>query len=349
MNEQILIVEDDQKNCELFSNILRLSGYKTDMAFDGEAALRKLDKNHYDLVISDIFMPKLNGLDLLKKIKEKLPKEKVIMITGSHDKKLKELSLKGGAITFLEKPFESSELLDAVNNVFEQQGFDGKVSEICLFDLVQFLTLAKKTKLLDIRFGDHHGQIYINNGEVVHAVTKTQYGEKAFYECLSWSTGSFKDYEYREPKRLTIQKPIDYLLMEAAKKLDEDSPPKQTSEPTENTPTQTNRLRPLLQKLIKTDGIIALAWLKTKGAFLMGEGPEIELLKAIPQFILSTEPHLKKFHDFPHIATFCLHSDDGRRILTIKLKNLCLAILIKSGYEAETIQDAIFRHLRIRR
>jgi len=70
MNKHILIVEDDEKKWELFSNILRLSGYKTDMAFDGTEALAKLDETSFDLVISDIYMPKLNGLELLKRIKE---------------------------------------------------------------------------------------------------------------------------------------------------------------------------------------------------------------------------------------------------------------------------------------
>jgi len=347
MKKKILIVDDDQSSCEVFSALLAASGYETDIAHDGEDALFKLEKNRYDLVISDIFMPKLNGIELLKKVKETLPGEKVIMVTGQGTQKLREESLKGGAVTFLEKPLRREVLLEAVRKCIDQEGFDGNVSEISLFDLIQFLTLARKTKILDIVYGEQHGQIYIHEGNIVHAVTKKQIGEKAFHECLSWKSGFFKDFEYQPPRRVTINKNVEHLLLDAAKIMDETTQ-KETStrEKIPKKETLSSRLHPFLTSFMGIDGISAVVWLDKTGQYIMGEGTDQELLKSIPKFILGTEERLKNFYRFPRMERFCLQSHDGRKIYTVRFKQILLSFLIESGFEPGPIQDNVFQILK---
>jgi two-component system alkaline phosphatase synthesis response regulator PhoP len=68
--KKILIAEDDEFLRQLYSDVLRGEGYTIDVAIDGEDALRKIQAGGWDLVLLDIIMPKLSGLDVMKKAKE---------------------------------------------------------------------------------------------------------------------------------------------------------------------------------------------------------------------------------------------------------------------------------------
>jgi len=70
---KILIVEDDQFLRELYSDVLKAEGYATDIAIDGEEGLKKIKEGGYDLVLLDIIMPKINGLEIMKRIKTNPP------------------------------------------------------------------------------------------------------------------------------------------------------------------------------------------------------------------------------------------------------------------------------------
>jgi CheY-like chemotaxis protein len=82
----ILYIEDDQIIRELIQGVLTKEGYKVDVAEDGEIALKKLEKSYYDLVLSNITMPKLSGIDVLRKIKTAgLKQGKIVMFSNRSD------------------------------------------------------------------------------------------------------------------------------------------------------------------------------------------------------------------------------------------------------------------------
>ena len=70
MDKKILIAEDDQFLRELYSDVLKGEGYKIETAVDGEEAFQKMSKGGWDLVLLDIIMPKMSGLDVMRKSKE---------------------------------------------------------------------------------------------------------------------------------------------------------------------------------------------------------------------------------------------------------------------------------------
>ncbi len=120
--EHILICEDDEAFLASLSFILEDEGYVITTASNGEAALEKiLDANMYfDMVITDIQMPGLNGLQLIRRIRDSGLALPVIVITGYGDKKtLKEL-IKIGCDDFLDKPFEPEDLQHIVGEVLEK-------------------------------------------------------------------------------------------------------------------------------------------------------------------------------------------------------------------------------------
>jgi len=107
----ILIIEDDQRIAELIQRGLEEQGFATTLAYDGLSGKKLALQNNYDLIITDIILPKINGLDLCKQIRENRPDTPVIMLTalGTTDDKVE--GFDAGADDYLVKPFEMRELL----------------------------------------------------------------------------------------------------------------------------------------------------------------------------------------------------------------------------------------------
>src|SRR3990170_5082573 len=104
-NENILVVDDDEDILELIERHLSNKGYEVVTAYDGEQALPLLEKVKFDLVITDLKMPKIDGMEVLRKVKEKDPNIEVVILTGhgTMDTVIEALR-DGGAFDYLQKP-----------------------------------------------------------------------------------------------------------------------------------------------------------------------------------------------------------------------------------------------------
>lgn len=107
---RVLVVDDEARIRELLVETLEAIGYQTDGASGGGEALDKLRAEKYDLVISDIIMPKMSGLELLNHIQKRHPSIPVVMITGNAYKEIADTAQKAGAAAFLPKPFRISHI-----------------------------------------------------------------------------------------------------------------------------------------------------------------------------------------------------------------------------------------------
>lgn len=107
---RILVVEDEQRVAELLKVGLEDSGYQVSVAFDGEMGLRLFRASGFDLVISDIILPKMNGFELTKEVRQQNPDIPVLMLTalGTTDDKLD--GFDAGADDYMVKPFDFREL-----------------------------------------------------------------------------------------------------------------------------------------------------------------------------------------------------------------------------------------------
>jgi len=123
---KVLVVDDDDKIRILLLDTLSALGYNTIGAKDGEEALTLLEEQKPDLVISDIKMPRLNGLSLLRNIKNKDPKIPVLMITGYNFTYTKDQALDGGADGFLAKPFRIGKIEELMQTVLGSKGVSGE-------------------------------------------------------------------------------------------------------------------------------------------------------------------------------------------------------------------------------
>jgi DNA-binding response OmpR family regulator len=119
---RILVVDDEERIRKLLQKCLAGEGYKIDTAPDGQAGLEKSLQRDYSLVITDVVMPRLGGLDFLKNIRVSRPGLPVVIITGFATTDITIQALKLGAVDFITKPFKLSEIFFTVKRVLDIQG-----------------------------------------------------------------------------------------------------------------------------------------------------------------------------------------------------------------------------------
>ena len=110
----VLIVDDDPGQRSLLDSFLRGQGFETVLADSGEHALEKLRTGHFDLMISDVRMPGLSGLETLRRVRPQFPALPVLLVTAYADIRDAVEAMRDGALNYLAKPIDLDELLDTV-------------------------------------------------------------------------------------------------------------------------------------------------------------------------------------------------------------------------------------------
>jgi DNA-binding response OmpR family regulator len=127
---KILIVEDDESMRRGLRDNLMLEGYEVDVQGDGEGGLSALRSGRYDLLILDVMLPVLSGIDLLRKAKEERIPARVIMLTARSEEVDKVVGLELGADDYVTKPFSLRELLARVKAVLRRPGDEGGAAKV---------------------------------------------------------------------------------------------------------------------------------------------------------------------------------------------------------------------------
>ncbi len=118
---RILIVDDEESMRDFLSIMLHREGYQVDTAIDGAQAVSHLRDHGYDLVISDIKMPRMTGLELLAHIKERTPETVVLMVTAFSSTDEAVEAMRQGAYDYITKPFKNEEIRLIVKNALERR------------------------------------------------------------------------------------------------------------------------------------------------------------------------------------------------------------------------------------
>src|SRR5919107_2496281 len=116
----ILIIDDEKAIRKTLSEILSYEGYKIEEASDGEEGLKKFREKAYDVVLCDIKMPKVDGIDFLQKAVEVNPDIPIIMISGHGNIETAVEAVKKGAYDFIQKPPDLNRLLITIRNAMER-------------------------------------------------------------------------------------------------------------------------------------------------------------------------------------------------------------------------------------
>jgi CheY-like chemotaxis protein len=245
----VLFVDDSLAFLETFSELcseLSNRTWEIHSAPSADSALSVLKENSIDLVVLDIGMPMLDGLQLLGIISRRYPGLKIAVMTGNATEAKRTDALANGAELFIEKPV-SPEGIKSVFNMLNdlvswahREGFTGTVRQVGLQEVIQMECIGRHSSILEIRNRQTRGQIYIEAGAITHAAVGTLTGEKAFNQLLALTGGEFQLKPFKSPPQRTVQIGWENLLMEAARRFDEETVMiKKPAAPTEPTKTPT--------------------------------------------------------------------------------------------------------------
>lgn len=122
---QILLMEDETNLAKGLQMVLEEEGYEVDVAITGESALEKLGRRTFDLLVADLRLPDMDGMEVVKQVKERLPDTQAIIITGYPTVASAVASARMGVYDYLRKPFSEDELKSAVDGALKTRKAPG--------------------------------------------------------------------------------------------------------------------------------------------------------------------------------------------------------------------------------
>jgi CheY-like chemotaxis protein len=226
--DKVLIVDDDLK----FQRILRArlqkhkDKFEIILANNGAEAIKVLQQNSISVVVTDIQMPKVDGLELLTHIKESYPKIPCFVMTAYGTAEIKE-KLSKSTLRIFNKPFRIDELADAVIQVLQQDAPGGTLKGISVSSFLQLIQMEEKTCFLEIiSNGDKKGYFYFKDGVLYDAAYGGLKGEAAAFRLLALNKASIRLKNLcddRIVKQINIS--LMNLIMESLRRKDESKEP----------------------------------------------------------------------------------------------------------------------------
>ncbi len=126
MPKEILVVDDDTAICEALERSLRIEGFSVNIAYDGLMAVRSIEETSPDLVILDLNMPEMNGIEVTKFLRERNQEVPICILSARDEVSDRVLGLEAGADDYLVKPFALEELLARVNALLRRKNREGR-------------------------------------------------------------------------------------------------------------------------------------------------------------------------------------------------------------------------------
>lgn len=148
--KKILIVDDDDELRANLSEILQGKGYQTDEASSGKEAIKKALIGEFDIVLLDLIMPKISGMDVLTELRKSKPKTKVIMITAFATIDNAVEAIKKGASDYISKPFKIEELHTTIRRVLEEARFEEGIKKLDLDFTMSALSNSIRRKVIKL-------------------------------------------------------------------------------------------------------------------------------------------------------------------------------------------------------
>ncbi len=195
---RILVVEDEETIADVIATKLRREKYEVDTCFDGEDGLYNALSNIYDLIILDIMLPKINGFDILKEIKENDINAKVIMLTAKSELEDKLKGFNTGADDYVTKPFHIEELIARVNVQIRNKGNNKlkdilEYSDLALNIRTSILTCKNTNETITIPYREFLLlEYFMNNKEQI--VSKEQIYDKVWGIDTDYESNNLEAY-----------------------------------------------------------------------------------------------------------------------------------------------------------
>jgi len=219
----ILIAEGDPDIIQYLSGTLLANGFDTSSTSSGANALELYKKNSPDLVVADLSISELDGLELLEALRTYDPNARVILTTASASKEMFARGFRLGALDILEKPLEPEFLISKIRELLarEDRALEGNLQMMSLASIIQINCEERNQAQITLNHLGQDGTIFFKDGEMIHAESAGLTGEEAVYSLLPWEHGSFQLKMGVEPRLRTINKPWSGVLLEGMRRIDE--------------------------------------------------------------------------------------------------------------------------------
>ena len=229
---KILLLDDEEDLLEMYRAILIQlpSRPQVQTSNSGARAIALLESEPFNLLISDLNMPKMDGLQVISIVRRKFPNLRVVIMTSVMDEQYRSRAYAIGVDLFWEKPSNEQEIklfkecVESLLGREVQGGFRGVQSK-SLVDIIQLECLSQSSSVLKITNGAREGKIWVLNGELIDAEADHQTGEVAFKEIFGWKTGNFEILPADPNRTRTIFNSYQGLLLDSAQALDESQGP----------------------------------------------------------------------------------------------------------------------------
>ena len=273
-NKSILVIDDEPNVVESCVRMLELEGFAVKGATSGAEAIDLYKSEGFDLVLTDLKMPDVDGLGVLTEIREHNPNAAVVIFTayGTKDNVVEALRL--GAREFLEKPLETKTLVATVRRILEQGNravVRGNLRSLSLPSIIQVNCSERNRALLRIRHQGQEGTIFFAEGDVVHAVLDSQVGEEVVYELLAWEEGEFELEMDVQVSERTIGTGWSALLMEGMRRLDEKAAGLEEAEAVDGEGVRDDMTQELARALRQINGVLGVVIAARDGIVLAHE------------------------------------------------------------------------------
>jgi CheY-like chemotaxis protein len=190
-------------------------------ASSGRQALEVLGTGQIDAVLTDLQMPEMDGLTMLGHFVERGIQLPIAVMTGQmiEPELSRRLHAHGIAAVF-SKPVDVGTLADELQRALDPATV-GRISGITLFGFLQLLEVERKSGLVLVRSGGDEGRLYFEAGALVHAHVRRLTGVEAAHEILRWPDPTVEIFYRRRPRQRTVTEPLQHVLMETARRMDE--------------------------------------------------------------------------------------------------------------------------------
>lgn len=205
-NPTILVADGDPKNLQILRESLEASGFEVIVASDGLQAWQKISSDVPDLILSEVNLPKLDGFQLLEKLKADPVTSSIPLMFLTNRRELQDRvrSLRGGVKDYMIKPLHVKEVIARVRMILRRmerireeeiestRKLAGRLEEFSVIDLIENFGMERKTGILTLyNASNKSGEIYFRDGAVINAALANLKAEKAVYQMLPWKRGHF--------------------------------------------------------------------------------------------------------------------------------------------------------------
>ncbi|HEV7128070.1 MAG TPA: response regulator [Ktedonobacterales bacterium] len=217
---RVLVVDDEENlNWSLVTS-LRRDNYVADGALTGEQAMQRMAGVPYDIIISDVKMPGMDGFELLQWVRQNRPQTRVLMMTAFGSPTDRAMAIRGGVVAYLEKPFDLRALKDELRRLTaapseqrpsgptDSEGYD-------LLEVTRVISLARRDIALVVESNGRVGHLRFARGELIWADAGETQGDEAFVLLTSPRVGRAQPEPWNGQTGRNINQPLANLIFTA--------------------------------------------------------------------------------------------------------------------------------------